>query len=215
MTALLLLDSAIDRPSLRLIHGLGSLGFLGRLKQLCYLLLMLWAAYGQSALMAQVAPAATRGNNAQIGGSFSFAQSDFGAEKLNGFGVYATYDFRAHWGVEAELHQVFDSNFKIDIFEKSYEVGPHYSLHFGRWQPYGKFMFGRGVFQFPPDPLHPAAGPVANLAYNMFAGGFGADYRLKPHINLRADYELQRWIGFPPNGLSPRVFSVGVAFHFR
>jgi hypothetical protein len=71
------------------------------------------------------------------------------------------------------------------------------------------------VSQFPPDPLHPKNGPVANLAYTMWSGGFGADYRVKPSTNIRVDNELQRWSGFPPNGLTPRFLSLGVAYHFH
>lgn len=164
---------------------------------------------------AQVAPSATRGNNVQLGAMFNLASPDYAPNTLRGFGFYGTYDFRPHLGVEADFHQLFDPNSKIGIYERTYEIGPRYTLQFGPLHPYAKFMVGRGVFQFPPDPLHPSSGPVANLAYNMWAGGFGADYRIRPSINLRADYELQRWNSFPPNGLSPRVFSLGVAFHFR
>ena len=164
---------------------------------------------------AQVAPTATRGNNMQVGGEFSLASPDYGPDRLRGFGAYATYDFHWHLGVEGDFRQLLDPNSKIAISERTYEIGPRYSQHFGPLQPYAKFLVGRGVFQFPPDPLHPANGPVANLAYTLWAGGFGADYRIRPHINLRADYEFQNWNGFPPNGLTPRVFSVGAAFHFR
>lgn len=166
-------------------------------------------------LRAQVAPAATKGGDLQVGATFDLAHPDYGANTLRGFGLYFTDDFRPHWGIEAEFHQLYDPNAKVGIYEKTYEVGPRYSLRFGPLQPYAKFMVGRGVFQFPPDPLHPTNGPSANLAYTMFAGGLGADYPLKPKINLRVDYEVQRWNSFPPNGLTPRVFSVGVAYHFH
>ena len=166
-------------------------------------------------LHAQVKPAAIRGSDIQIGAEFNLASPDYGPDRLRGFGFYFTDDFRPHWGFEANFHQLNDPNSKVNIFERTYEIGPRYSFHFGPFRPYAKMMAGRGVFQFPPDPLHPANGPVANLAYTIFSGGFGADYKLKPHINLRADYELQRWSAFPPNGLSPHVFSVGIAFHTR
>ena len=162
-----------------------------------------------------MAPAATRGNNVQVGATFSLASPDYGSNKLRGFGVFATDDFRWHLGAEVDFRQLFDPNTKAGISERTYEIGPRYSLRFGPLQPYAKFLVGRGVFQFPPDPLHPSSGPVANLAYNLWTGGFGADYRIKPHVNLRADYEFQHWNSFPPNSLSPRVFSIGAAFHFR
>ena len=76
-------------------------------------------------------------------------------------------------------------------------------------------MAGRGVFNFPPSPSDLSAGPAANLAYNIWAVGIGSDYSLRPSLNVRIDYEYQRWNGFPPNGLSPEVFSFGVAYHFH
>jgi hypothetical protein len=167
-------------------------------------------------LRAQVAPAATRGGRElQAGASFDLGHSDYGTSTLRGLGFYTTDDFRPHLGVELNFHQLYDSNSKTAIYERTYEVGPRYSLKFGPLRPYAKLMIGRGVFQFPPDPLHPKNGPVANLAYTMWSGGFGADYRVKPSMNIRVDYELQRWSGFPPNGLSPRVLSLGVAYHFH
>lgn len=172
------------------------------------------AVFG-SLLHAQVRPAATRGNSFQAGATFDLAQPDFGASTLSGFGVYLTDDFRPHWGMEAEFRLLLAPNSEAGIYEKTYEIGPRYSLNYGRFKPYGKFMLGRGVFQFPPDPQHPASGPSANLAYNLFAGGVGTDFRLRPSVNLRIDYEAQRWIGFPPAGLTPRVLSVGVAYHFH
>ncbi len=50
---------------------------------------------------------------------------------------------------------------------------------------------------------------------NLFAVGIGSNYSLRPSLNVRIDYEYQRWNGFPPNGLSPEVFSFGVAYHFH
>jgi len=166
-------------------------------------------------LWGQAKPPIKPSNDLQVGATIDFASPDYGSNTLRGFGFYSTYDFRRHLGVEAEFHQLNDLHEKIGISERTYEVGPRYYFHFGPLQPYAKLMVGRGVFNFPPDPLHPEKGPAANLAYNMWAGGFGADYRLRPSINIRAEYEFQQWTGFPPNGLTPRVFSAGVAFHFH
>ena len=69
---------------------------------------------------------------------------------------------------------------------------------------------GRGVFNFTVDTV-----TVANLAYNMIAIGGGTDYSLTRSINLRGDFEYQKWFSFPPNGLSPTVFSFGGAYHFH
>ena len=56
---------------------------------------------------------------------------------------------------------------------------------------------------------------LANLAYNMFALGGGLDYKIKSYITVRGDFEFQHWSGFPPNGLTPMVGTVGVAYHFH
>ena len=61
-------------------------------------------------------------------------------------------------------------------------------------------MYGRGVFNFPNmvDSVTNTLTPTANLAYNIGAIGTGLDYRIVPGMNVRADFEYQRWIGFPP-----------------
>jgi opacity protein-like surface antigen len=56
---------------------------------------------------------------------------------------------------------------------------------------------------------------AANLAYNIFAIGGGLDYYVLPRINVRAEYEYQQWLSFPPNGLTPKIFSVGAAYRFH
>jgi hypothetical protein len=32
---------------------------------------------------------------------------------------------------------------------------------------------------------------------------------------VRVDYEYQRWLSFPPNGLSPWILGIGVAYRFH
>jgi hypothetical protein len=175
-----------------------------------------WAAAVSAALLvAQTPPTASRLGNLQIGATFNLASPDYSDQTFKGFGFYSTFDFRRHLGIEAEFHQLNDPNPAEGIYERTYEIGPRYVMHFGPFSPYAKLMVGRGVFNFPPSPSDPSGGPAANLAFNMWAVGFGADYRVRPSFNIRADYELQQWPSFPPNGLAPRVFSVGVAYHFH
>lgn len=162
----------------------------------------------------QVAPSASKAADLQLGASFDLASPDYGPNLLRGFGFYGTLS-RNHWGIEADFRQMNDPNSRIGIYERNYEVGPRYSFTFDRIRPYVKFMVGRGVFNFPPDPVHPELGASANLAYTFWAGGFGADYRLRPTINVRFDYEYQNWPHFPVNGLTPQVATFGVAYHFK
>lgn len=133
---------------------------------------------------------------------------------MRGFGLYATFDFKYHLGVEGAFHQAGDANGTEGIYQRTYEIGPRYVLHYGRLAPYAKLMVGRGVFNFPPAPSAPAAGPAANLAYNLWAGGAGADLRVSRSLQVRADYEFQQWMGFPPHGLDPRLLTIGLAYRF-
>jgi hypothetical protein len=71
----------------------------------------------------------------------------------------------------------------------------------------GGFALGRGVYNF--------SGNIANLAYNIYTFGGGADFALGPTINLRADYEFQNWSGFPIATLHPSLFTIGAAYHFQ
>jgi hypothetical protein len=41
------------------------------------------------------------------------------------------------------------------------------------------------------------------------------DYRLTRSVNLRVEYEFQKWFGFPPNDLTPQVLGIGAAYRFH
>ena len=63
--------------------------------------------------------------------------------------------YRDGRAVEGECHQLDDPSFTQSIYERTYEVGPRYVLHYGPLAPYAKFMIGQGVFNFPPSPTSP------------------------------------------------------------
>jgi hypothetical protein len=181
------------------------------------LLSLLLAAGSVSAMQAQKQPTATRSLDIQAGGEFVYGQSDYGRE-IKGYGFYGDVDFRPHFGAELEYHQ---ANGNDKVYERTYEAGGRYVfLRRPRWVPYAKGMYGRGVFNFPPF-RDPTTGAIldccSNVAYNMVAVGGGADYKLKPYLNIRGDFEYQKWfagLGLT-NGLTPYVGSIGVAYHFR
>lgn len=163
------------------------------------------------ALDAQKLPTATRSTDIQIGGEFVYGHSDYGT-RVKGYGGYCTIDFKPHLGLEFDYRQANGSDL---IYERSYEVGGRYVIRKKRWNPYVRVMYGRGVFNFPP--YFPKGQSSANLAYNMAVIGGGADYKLKPYLNLRGDFEYQNWfsnLGLN-NGLTPYLGSIGVAYHFR
>jgi hypothetical protein len=161
-----------------------------------------------SIVHAQALPTGSRVGDLKIGGGFSTANSDYG-DRYNGGAAYFDFDFRPHLGVEGEFHFVKDPS---DLYEKTYEVGGRYFRTYKkRWVPYAKVMYGRGVFNFPPL----GDGFRANLAYNLVAGGVGVDYKAKPWLYVRADWEYQKWFGFQNSSLSPSILTIGAAYHFR
>ncbi|MBB5318061.1 outer membrane beta-barrel protein [Tunturibacter empetritectus] len=160
-----------------------------------------------SMLSAQANPTATRAGDLKIGGGFSTADSDYG-NRFNGGAAYFDFDFLPHIGVTGEFHFVKDQN---DLYEKTYEVGGRYFREYRRFVPYGKVLYGRGVFNFPvtPDGFRP------NLAYNLIAAGIGTDYKVKPYLYVRADWEYQQWFGFAGSSLTPNILTLGAAYRFR
>lgn len=177
------------------------------LKKSLALALTLFGAVSFAA--AQAVPTASRVGDLQIGAGFSHADTDYLPYKVNGFTLYFDFDTKYHHlGLEGAFRFINDSPSKI--YEKTYEMGPRYSRTYGKFQPYAKILYGRGVFNFADRGI-----TVANLAYNMFAAGGGVDYKLLRSVNIRGDYEYQRWLSFPPHGLTPSVFTIGAAYHFH
>jgi hypothetical protein len=72
-------------------------------------------------------------------------------------------------------------------------------------------VYGRGVFNFPPL----SDGFRAHLADNLIAVGIGVDYKAKPWLYVRADWEYQQWFGFQNSSLSPSILTLGAAYRFR
>jgi hypothetical protein len=197
------------------------------LKNLVLVLALL--ATGTGLAHSQAMPATSRAGDLQLGGGYTSANSDYLPNRMAGFALYGTFDLAEHYGIEAGFHQVNQGQGGL-VYERTYELGARYLRHYGRFAPYAKLMVGRGVFNFPADcrdkntnypvscsspTVNPATtGASANLAYNMFAPGVGLDIAVHRRINVRADFEYQNWLGFPPNGLKPTLLTIGVAYHF-
>jgi hypothetical protein len=156
-----------------------------------------------SLLHAQAKYTASRAGDLQVGVDFVAGQSDYDGT-LKGVGLYTTFDFTNHFGAEFDLHQANMPEYQE--YERTYELSGRYYRNYGRLAPYVKGTYGRGVLNFKLG--------QANLAYNLFAIGGGADFRLTRYLNLRGDYEYQFWSSFPPNGLTPQLLTIGVAYHF-
>ena len=157
---------------------------------------------------AQAVPTASRAGDLQIGMGYTTADADYTyvVDRIRGFDFYTDFDLRYHVGIELNFHQLDDP--ETAVYERTYEIGGRYVRHYGRFAPYVKALYGRGVLNFPKND--------ANLAYNLLAAGVGVDIAVHPRVNVRADFEYQNWFSAPGGGfnLNPSLFTVGVAYHF-
>jgi hypothetical protein len=158
----------------------------------------------------QALPTATGRGGLQVGGGYAIASPDYAQRKIQGFTIYGDFDLSVHLGVEATMHYV-SLGTPTDIGENSYLIGPRFVYPKGRLKLYGKGLVGIGdlVIQNPNDNVgHPGGTQFA------YALGGGVDYQINRHFVLRpADFEYQHWSY--QNGLTPMVFSFGVAYRFR
>lgn len=162
-------------------------------------------ALAPSVLHTQAIPTADRVGVLQLGGGIVSADADAATARFKGIFVFADLDLTPHLGTEFELHQANTPN-TDSVYERTYELGARYHRTYGRIEPYGKLMLGRGVYNYPNN--------VANLAYSLYAAGIGTDVRITHHVYARAEYEYQHWINFAPGTLSPSVIAIGAAYRF-
>jgi len=157
---------------------------------------------------AQSGPTASRAGDLQIGGGLTLGTStyNFNKSKLTGGTVYATFDQHDHWGFEASFRQTTPSD-DSTVYQRNFQIGPRLYATDGRLKPYAKILIGRGVYNF--------SGNMANIAYNIYTLGGGADYSLTRSLNLRVDYERQTWLSFPIQNLQPNLVTIGLALHFH
>jgi opacity protein-like surface antigen len=173
---------------------------------------LLLAAFAPPSAQAQsgryAMPTATRAGDLQLGGAVALGNStyNFNTSQLIGGAFYTTFDIRSHWGAEFNFRQTKPTS-DSTVYERTYEIGPRVYVLKGDFAPYAKVMYGRGVYNF--------SNSVANIAYNIYTVGGGADFRVTRSINVRADYEYQTWPGFPLAALHPNIVTLGVAFHFH
>lgn len=173
---------------------------------------MLLIAGSRTSLHAQATPTASRGGLLQVGGGLAYGSTDEYTSKVTGVTGYATFDINPHIGAEFDAH-FMALNTPDDYVEKEYLIGARYVWRRGRLEPYGKVLFGIGTITAGrPNLVAPGLG--STLGVIDFGGGL--DLRFAHHINVRAaDFELEKWPGFQPHGLSPYRLTVGVAYRFH
>jgi hypothetical protein len=169
------------------------------------LILFVLFLVGPVVIHAQVVPAA-RGGTGSIfaGGTFSVIKPDYGVNWLMGIGGYFDVNLDNTFAAEGEV-RLMRINQHIDVHEDTYMAGPKFTYRRGKFEPYGKALFGVGEFNFPYS--------YAHGGYFAMALGGGLDYRITPRLKIRAiDYEYQIWPGYLNSGLTPHGFSFGAAY---
>lgn len=157
------------------------------------------------ALLGQALPTASRIGDAQAGVGFSLGSPDYNPQTFHGLSAYAGLDLRPHYGVELDFHQIGTAA-EGGSSQRSLEIGARYVRPYGPFEPYARAMYGRGNFRYPYG--------ETSLSYNLVSGAVGADFRVTECIRVRLDYEYQDWLGFTNGGLTPRLATFGVAYHF-
>jgi opacity protein-like surface antigen len=173
---------------------------------------------------AQVTPSARGGNNLPlvIGGGVSDYSLDWGpGQRMLGVTAWADWDYLGHYhflrgvGIEAEGTDLnFDRPANIPrMRHDTGEGGVTYTLRrFRNLAPYAKLLVGIGSIDFPASPAFPN---YTHDTFLVFSPGGGAEYRIYPHVWLRADYEYQFWNHtFGPHDLNPNGITVGATYHF-
>lgn len=165
-------------------------------------LLVVWLGLAHAA-PAQVVPTADAGSmRLSAGGTLSGYYLDYGEQKLFGPSLFVDADTFRHFGVEGEarwltFHQTNDKH------ATTYLIGPRYSRHYGKFEPYVKVLLGVGRFNFP-----------YNLGTDnclVVAPGAGVDFQLSRRISWRAaDFEYQIWPQFHYGQMSSPGLSTGI-----
>lgn len=170
-------------------------------------------------------PGATRALDVQAGANFTWAVPDYTPQHALGYGLFGTFDFTPHWGAEVDFNSISIQQ-HTGAKEWTFEYGARYHRTYGRYNPYVKIAAGRGTF----DSIASFYQGDKSLGYNLLAFGGGADIQISNRISVRAGAEYQDWftgslkgalgVGGPgqdtylPNGLTPFLVQVGVAYHF-
>lgn len=191
-------------------------------KMLSVVLVVAWfTALGTA--FSQVSPAAQSYEGQPpftIGAAASNFDADWGKNRIWGPTFWGQWHpwgsgALAGLGVDAEVRDLdygrgdtLPSNFK----QVTFAGGPIYTVRaFQNFQPYGKYLFGFGSFDF-------MAG-VPNYTHdtrNIYAPGFGFQVRLYHHLWARADWEYQFWPDlFGGRTADPQGFTLGFSYDFR
>jgi hypothetical protein len=154
---------------------------------------------------AQALPTATApGAYISVGTTYSFFDSGYGRQKVQGFGTYVDINPIRAVGIEAEGRWLKQSR-SPSMSEFTYLVGPRVQFRRGPYTPYVKALVGLSYFGFPYD--------SARGRYFAIAPGAGVDLMLGNNLKIRLiDIEYQQLPQFTFGRISPYGISSGVSY---
>ena len=133
-----------------------------------------------------------------------------GEQGIFGCGAFANVRLTYHFDVEGDVRWLAFGGYQ-GTTERSMLIGPRYIVRrFGRFEPYGKFLFGQGHIDYPYK--------VGPASYFALVPGGGVNYRFSRRLTLRAEYEYQFWRNSPGLGIQPQHplhpngINVGIAY---
>jgi hypothetical protein len=153
----------------------------------------------------QALPTATApGAYISVGTTYSFFESGYGQQKVQGTGIYVDINPVRQAGLEAEGRWLKQGR-SPDVSQSTYLIGPRIQFRTGPYTPYVKTLVGLSHFGFPYE--------MARGQYFVIAPGAGVDLMLGNALKIRLiDVEYQQWPQFTFGNISPYGISFGVSY---
>ena len=171
-----------------------------------YIVLVSFACLvGRRQVSAQALPTATApGAYISVGTTYSFFESGYGQQKVQGGGIYVDINPLRAAGLEAEGRWLKQGE-SPNVEESTYLIGPRVQFRRGPYSPYVKTLVGLSHFEFPYD--------MARGRYFVIAPGAGVDLMLGNDLKIRLiDVEYQQWPQFTFGTINPYGLSFGVSY---
>jgi hypothetical protein len=153
----------------------------------------------------QALPTATApGAYVSVGTTYSFFESGYGQQKVQGVGIYADINPVRQVGLEAEGRWLKQSQ-SPSVNQSTYLIGPRIQFRRGPYTPYVKTLVGQSHFEFPYE--------MARGRYFVIAPGAGVDLMLGNNLKVRLiDVEYQLWPQFTFGTIYPYGISFGASY---
>jgi opacity protein-like surface antigen len=180
-------------------------------RSLAFLLLLL-PATGALGQVVAAARGGYGGDRLEVGAGYSNFQPDFGLHRDNGISVWGDYRVWRFIKVEVEYRTLFDTHSE-QLKEHTFAGGAVGQYRWHKWEPYGKFLFGKAHIDF--SPLYSAPPTYRSDDYSAYMLGGGVQYRLTHKLRARFDYEYQHWnsdLAGSKNSLTPNGLTIGASY---